>query len=282
MNGGIVGYGGNETTVTYSYNTGEIINNGAGNTAGICGQYCISVKNCYNTGNITSTNQPIYIAGITGHETKEVENVYNSGNILFTNAERYGNSGYIAGITANASGGTVKNAYNLGDVTFHTVTLLDAYEPNPHVDGVATYAQTTNTVNVGTITLKVDEPLGSPTMIEMNGVSYNSATNGFNAGNIVIDDSTLDTPIAEDGLSHSIRIGQITRQYGTGNKWNTDPSGHATGCLGILSACTQETDEEVGSYTTDEAPLILSIINGNNAFEIKEGDTLPTLKVFNE
>ena len=45
--------------------------------------------------------------------------------------------------------------------------------------------------------------------------------------------------------------------------------------------CTPEASLGVGTYTTEEAPDILSIINGDDAFEIKSGETLPTLKVFN-
>ena len=285
LQGGIVGYGSGEVNVSYSYNTGEIVNNGAGNAAGICGQYCNSVTNCYNRGNITSTYQPTYIAGITGTETSTVENVYNSGKIEYTNAERYGNSGYLAGITAN--GGNVTNAYNYGDVTFHTITMLDAYEPNPHADGIATYASVTNSVNKGKITIKVDEPLGSQTLIQINGISYNSSTNSFNAGQIEIDDSDLVVKIANDGLNHRIQKGQITadQSSGTGNKWNTDSNGYAIGCMTLAnpnSNCTLANSISIGEYTTEATPDVLSIINGNNAFEILEGDTLPTLKIFNQ
>ena len=84
-----------------------------------------------------------------------------------------------------------------------------------------------------------------------------------------------------------ISIGQITTEFTsnysnyTGNKWNKDPNGIALGCYGKNPSCTLEESNAIGSYTTEEAPDILSIINGDDAFEIKEGDTLPTLKVFN-
>ena len=287
MAGGIVGY--SATNVSYSYNTGDIINGldsvtsyySGGMVGGICANYCNTVTNCYNTGNIVAKNSPMDIGGITGYGMNTVENVYNAGNITFTNQFRYGNSGYVAGISP--SGGTVKNAYNMGNVTFHTISMPDAYEPNPHVDGVATYASTNNCVNTGDVKLVVTEPLLSRHVIQMNGISYNSSSNSFNAGKVEIDDSALDTPVREDGVNHSIRIGQITESYnaGTGGKWNTDPTLHAIGCYGIWPQCTDEASDAVGIYVDEDTPDILSIINGDDAFEIKEGDTLPTLKIFN-
>ena len=163
--------------------------------------------------------------------------------------------------------------------------MPDAYEPNAHIDGIATYANANNCVNAGKVTLVVTEPLLSKHLIQMNGISYYGGNNNFNAGNILIDDSALDTPIREDGLSHSIRIGQITESYTAreGNKFNTDPNAKAIGCYGILSQCTDEASLAVGTYTDEEAPDILSIINGDGAFndELDE-DGLPTLRVFNE
>ena len=280
MTGGIVGY--HATTVTNSYNTGLITNNGGGYTGGICGHQCDTVRNCYNRGNVIANNSPVDIGGITGYYMSNVENVYNSGDVIYTNSTRYGNSGYVAGISAQ--GGTVKNAYNLGNVTFYAISMPDAYEPNPHVDGVATYASTNNCVNTGTVKLVVTEPLLSKHLIQMNGISYNSSNNSFNAGRVEIDDSALDTPVREDGVNHSIRIGQITESYngGTGGKWNTDPTLHAIGCYGIWPQCTDEAADAVGIYVDEDTPDILSIINGDDAFEILDGETLPTLKVFNE
>ena len=125
-------------------------------------------------------------------------------------------------------------------------------------------------------------------LIQLNGISYNGATNCFNAGKIEIDDSALTTKIREDGLSHRIQIGQITEDKwsGTGNKFNSDPNGYATGCMtetNPSSSCTLENSLSVGTYTTEETPSILSIINGDNAFNRDLDEKgLPTLKAFNE
>ncbi len=281
MSGGIVGY--SATTVTNSYNTGTIINNGGGYTGGICGHYCNTVKNCYNRGDVIANNSPTDIGGITGYGMDEVENCYNSGNVIYPNTTRYGNSGYVAGISAQ--GGTVKNSYNLGDVVFHLISVPNAYEPNPHVDGIATYASANGCVNTGKVTLVADEPLESPHLISMDGISYYGGNNNFNAGELVIDDSALTTPIRQDGLSHSIRLGQITEGYTAreGNKFNTDPNNKAIGCYGIWPQCTDEASLAVGVYTTEEAPSILSIINGDNAYNDElDDDGLPTLRAFNE
>jgi hypothetical protein len=287
MAGGIVGY--SATNVSYSYNTGNLINgidnvtdyNSGGMVGGICANYCNTVRNCYNTGNITAKSSPVDIGGITGYNMGSVTNVYNAGSITYTNQFRYGNSGYVAGISP--SGGTVTNGYNLGDITYNLVSQPNGYEPNPHVDGIATYASANNCVNTGNLKLVVTEPLIIYHLIQMNGIAYNGASNSFNAGKIEIDDSALDTPISEDGLPHLIRIGQITESYnaGTGNKWNTDPTAHSIGCYGIRPQCTDEAADAVGIYVNEDTPDILSIINGDDAFEIKEGDTLPTLKIFN-
>ena len=278
MTGGIVGYSAN--ILENSYNTGEIVNTGNGQVGGLCANYCEEVKNSYNRGNIIIKKSATNIGGITGYNMGTVTNVYNSGDIIYTNEMDYGNSGYVAGISAD--GGTVYNSYNLGNITYHLVTS-DAYEPNPHADGIATYANVNNCVNTGDITIVADEPLGTKHLIEVHGISYFSSINSFNAGKLSLDDSALDTPVAEDGYAHSIRVGQITEESGSGNKFNSDPTGHATDCYGRLSRCTLEADHAVGVYTDEEAPSILSIINGDNAFndELDEYG-LPTLKVFNE
>ena len=58
-----------------------------------------------------------------------------------------------------------------------------------------------------------------------------------------------------------------------------------------IETCTDANSELVGVYTNEATPDILSIINADsddedsspdNAFEILEGETLPTLKVFNQ
>ena len=85
---------------------------------------------------------------------------------------------------------------------------------------------------------------------------------------------------------YQIIIGEISatgRDGHSNNKFNTDPNGKALGCYGFSdwTSCTQEKLELTGTYTTEETPSILSIINGDDAFEIKDGETLPTLKIFN-
>ena len=128
----------------------------------------------------------------------------------------------------------------------------------------------------------------------MAGVAEDAVSiNGFNAGEVTVDDSALDHSIYDEEFTsyghtykHQILIGEITTHAysSSGNKFNTDPNKFALGCYGIdgWTNCTLEKSQEIGTYTTEEAPDILSIINGDDAFEIKEGETLPTLKVFNE
>ena len=82
--------------------------------------------------------------------------------------------------------------------------------------------------------------------------------------------------------SNGVYIGEINGSIynSTGNKFK-NPDGVALGCIGRWNSCNLEASQNVGVYTTENAPDIMSVINGDDAFEIKEGETLPTLKVFN-
>jgi hypothetical protein len=136
-------------------------------------------------------------------------------------------------------------------------------------------APTVNSVNKGNITVTSSGPISSG--INVGGISVSGANNCFNAGTINVPEST-----------YQRKVGQILHEYNTsstGNKFNTDPNGFAIGCIGLSGwdSCTSESSLGVGTYTTEEAPDILSIINGDGAFndELDE-DGLPTLKAFNE
>ena len=271
--GGLVGYQAGD--VTNSYNTGELFVPALyGNLIGGLCSSCRSIKNSYNRGNVIST-YTAQIAGLTTN-TDIIENSYNSGNIIFEGGTGGSNTVMIGGISYNGGSGSnasFKNLYNLGNIEMNFENF------NPGTVNIAgmnlsfSGAPTINSVNKGNITVTRSSSINSS--INVGGISVSGAKNCFNAGTINVPESTSQR-----------KVGQIlneTNNNSTGNKFNTDPNGFAIGCIGIpgYDSCTPEASQNVGVYTTEETPDILSIINGDDAFEIKSGETLPTLKVFN-
>lgn len=271
--GGLVGYQAGD--VTNSYNTGELFVPALyGNLIGGLCSSCRSIKNSYNRGNVIST-YTAQIAGLTTN-TNIIENSYNSGNIIFEGGTGGSNTVMIGGISYNGGSGSnasFKNLYNLGNIEMNFENF------NPGTVNIAgmnlsfSGAPTINSVNKGNITVTRSSSIDSG--INVGGISVSGAKNCFNAGTINVPESTSQR-----------KVGQIlneTNSSSTGNRFNTDPNGFAIGCIGLpgWDSCTSESSLGVGTYTTEEAPDILSIINGDDAFEIKQGETLPTLKVFN-
>ena len=293
--GGLVGWG--EASIYNSYNEGDIINTGEyGNQiAGLCPQDCYEIKNSYNRGNITTYYSGLQIAGIQALNNSRgtiIENVYNSGNIIYMDEPNPSGSpkNYVDmfGIASGRSF-SISNVYNVGDIIAYQ---NNTGTNNPRLGGISTYDTVTNAVNTGNVTLVVNVPYTEPKYIYLGGISSMGASvNGFNAGNVSVDDSALDHSIYDEefnGQKHEIILGEITgngRNGNSNNKFNTNSNGKALGCYGFddWSSCTLELNEAAGTYTTEEAPDILSIINGDGAFndELDE-DGLPTLKVFNQ
>ena len=273
--GGLVGY--QAGTVTNSYNTGELYVPALyGNLiGGLCSQ-CRAIKNSYNRGTVRST----YTAQIAGLATNTniIENSYNSGDIIFEGEPGGSNTVMLGGLSYNGGYGndaSFKNNYNLGNLNINferfnpgTVNIAGL---NLSFSGVSSV----NSVNKGNITVTRDGTINS--MANIGGISVSGANNCFNAGKITVPE-----------FSNTKKVGQIltdTSSSSTGNKFNTDPNGFAIGCIGLpyYDSCTVEASNAVGTYTTEDAPDILSIINGDNAYndELDE-DGLPTLKVFND
>ncbi len=293
--GGIVGWG--EAKIYNSYNEGNIINTAEeGNQiAGLCPQDCYEIKNSYNRGNITSYYSGLQIGGIQAlgapRGVAVIENVYNSGNIIYMDQPKPSGArtdyADMFGISEGGSSFSISNVYNVGDIIAYQ---NNTGANNPRLAGIATTGTVTNVVNTGSITLVVNEPYSTNKYMYLAGISSMGASvNGFNAGTVSVDDSALDHSIYDEvfnGNKHQIILGEITgngRNGNSNNKFNTNPNGKALGCYGVdgWSSCTLEINESAGTYTTEDAPSILSIINGDDAFEIKSGETLPTLKVFN-
>ena len=292
--GGLVGWG--EAKIYNSYNEGNIIDTaeGGNQVAGLCPQDCYEIKNSYNRGNITSYYSGVDIGGIQALSKSGgtiIENVYNSGNITYLDQPKPSgastNSPALFGIVSGQYF-TTTNVYNLGDITIHQ---NNTGSNNSRISGISSYGVVTNAVNKGKVTIKINEPYSTNKNLYLGGISSEGGSvNGFNAGVVSVDDSALDHSIYDEefnGNKHQIILGEITgdgRNGNSNNKYNSNPNGKALGCYGFpeWTSCTLEINEAAGTYTTESAPDILSIINGDDAFEIKPGETLPTLKVFNQ
>ena len=294
--GGIIAQGEANTSalITNSYNEGDITVTTFGSenqVGGLCGMSC-SITNSYNRGDLDFKHQPWSVGGIIGAAAGNISNVYNSGTITIENivqsSARQLNTIYLGGINGQSS--TVSNAYNLGDINAY-------YNGTNNLGfGIAgvSYGEASNSVNTGNITLAINQPYTAQRSFYLGGISlWSNATNNFNAGTITLDDSALGHSIYDeeftntygDTYKHSIYIGEINANYtseSSGNRYNTDPNNKPFYCTSDFWYCTQEKLDAVGTYTTESTPSILSIINGDNAFndELDE-DGLPTLRVFN-
>ena len=268
--------------ISNSYNEGDIyitaVTDGGGYAGGVCGYSCGEIRNCYNRGNIVSKNNGIAIGGISGQSGTPI-NSYNSGDITFLDTTRH-ESVMIGGIAGQ--GGTPTNTYNLGNININ----YNAPSGSKAVSGITTYADAINSVNTGNITVTMGNYSNEQNVrnIYLSGITQNNAKNCFNAGTMSIlnaDGSPLNPDLINADNERYIKIGEITMYHSsssTGNKFK-NPNGYAVSQVPFSS--TVEQSEAVGVYTEEEVPSILSIINGDDAFEIKEGETLPTLKVFN-
>ena len=290
--GGLLAQGDSSgASITNSYNEGDINVTTYGSTnyqvGGLCGMTC-SVSNSYNRGNLDFRYQPKYIGGIVGANARTIENVYNSGTITIENltqSEYPSGSIQVSGIYGQIS--SVQNAYNLGDI--------DAYYNGGNnlgfsLSGIA-QGPVSNSVNAGNITLIPKQSYTSSNSFYIGGIGIRDAvTNSFNSGILSIDDSALGHSMYDEEFisygetyKHNIWIGEINSYIlssgSSNNKFNTDPNNKSYYCF---SNCTPENLNTVGVYTNEETPSILSIINGDNAFndELDE-DGLPTLKAFN-
>ncbi|MBR3568967.1 MAG: hypothetical protein IKN94_11920, partial [Salinivirgaceae bacterium] len=100
--GGICGSGGIQTNC---YNTGTVSSSGS-RVGGICGGGGTQT-NCYNTGTVSGS---AYVGGICGSSRTAITNCYNTGTVS-------GSSSDVGGICGSASGSTIINSYNIGEVS---------------------------------------------------------------------------------------------------------------------------------------------------------------------
>ena len=178
--GGIVGRIQN-TTIEYSYNIGEIINNSGGYIGGIVGEIDESnsiINKCYNLGiiKVYIIDNLVSIGGVVGYISNYnsynnvVKECYNSGNIRFSNQRPYFYSvgGLIGRVGCNNN---IVNSYNTGNID---ITGACATETG----GICGYTDDNtpiiNCYNIGEINAIVESagPCGT--------ISGNSKTSGEN------------------------------------------------------------------------------------------------------
>ena len=109
--GGVCGY--NEGSIKNCYNTGEVTGEGAVSyVGGVCGKnYNGTIENCYNTGEVTGEGAGSDVGGVCGKNYGSIENSYNTGEVTGE-----GEVSYVGGVCGN-NDGTIRNSYNTGEVT---------------------------------------------------------------------------------------------------------------------------------------------------------------------
>ncbi len=112
--GAIVGYGALGSLIQNCYNEGAVAAE-KGDIGGIAGYTGGDIRDCINTGNVTSgTERPpaSFIGGIVGEVMGSVDNCFNSGDI------RHRVAGFTGGIAGFHIGyDDITNCYNIGNVT---------------------------------------------------------------------------------------------------------------------------------------------------------------------
>ena len=157
--GGVVGQNSSSGTVKNCYNTGNISGNGS--VGGVVGDNVGRVENCYNTGTVTGTND--YVGGVVGYNGSIVKNCYNTGAVNSS-----GN--YVGGVVGENPTGRVENSYNTGAVS-----------GGEYVGGVVGYnhsgGSVTNCYNIGAVS-------GGEDVGGVVGYNISSVTNCYNTGEV--------------------------------------------------------------------------------------------------
>ena len=215
--GGIVGNTYNNTNIIKCYNIVDIDvkTNYSADIGGIAGGYGeATIKDSYNLGNITYESESQYcdLGGIVARGGK-VENSYNKGNIIVKSS---GSSySYVGGIVGNQ--GTVYNSYNTGNID---ANIIEGYicgightKYNSSNPGGAY-----NSYNTGNITAIADDNYTGyyGLQIEAYGVTFGTATNCYNTGdiNVSVPKNTSSSAYAYAGGVSEI---DATNCYNTGN-----------------------------------------------------------------
>ncbi|MBO5870398.1 MAG: dockerin type I repeat-containing protein, partial [Clostridia bacterium] len=121
--GGIAGYNYCET-IENCYNTGNVSATSYSSYAyagGIAGYnyynniYYGTITNCYNTGDVSAYASNAYAGGIVGFNDKTIENCYSIGDVA-ANVSSDDGTAYIGGIAGDSLDGTVTNCYYANNI----------------------------------------------------------------------------------------------------------------------------------------------------------------------
>ena len=280
--------GGAMATTSYNEADIEVYNNTgkAGTTLSVGGLATsggMGVTNCYNRGNITvhdNSFDTLKVAGGVAGEMSVNGGNYNSGNIYVK--DNYATAIRMGGATSYQS---FNNFYNLGDITFETenntkLTSLSVGGVNDYGhSGSSTYS---NLVNTGNITIPYVPSITNLSVGGLYGIFRSPyISNAYSSGAITIGNGYT--------YSEDINYGNLYGTQGISyNPTGATPAayytqdGYAMG-LSRLNSTYEALDANYGTKVdASNVPSILSIINTQDAFEILDGETLPTLKVFNQ
>ena len=270
-------------TRSYSEKTIEVYNN-SGTTLEVA-QLATGggrgVTDCYNKGDMNVHDNSFDTLSAAGGTTGGMSfygGNYNAGDI-------YVKDNYATSITLSGggmSGPFFNNYYNYGDITFETenntrLTSLMAAGIN-----TLSHGTTSNLVNAGNITIPY---VSTVTSLTVGGAfaslgPHPSQTNVYNIGTISIADGYTYSDDINYGNVYSRQISDYDATGVTPGAYYTQ-DGYAMG-LSRTNTAYRALDANYGTkISASQAPGVLEIINVNNAFEIKQGEELPTLKVFN-
>ena len=261
--GGVVGYAyasSSTITITNCYNIGDVTSTATSSfyVGGVVGSaYSATITNCYNTGTVSGAGE--HVGGVVGSAeySTTVTNCYNIGDVTST-ATSYS---YVGGVVGSAYSATITNCYNTGSVS----------GSSNYVGGVVGYAGYNTTI----------------TNCYSTGVITSTATNGSDVGGVVgraDSNITINNCYNTGSVSGSINVGgvagyisfNITNCYNTGNI--TSSGQYVGGIVGYASStitncyntgnvtCTSTGDSYAGGvagnvYITSGAIAIVNCFN---------------------
>ncbi len=219
--GGVVGYAyasSSTITITNCYNIGDVTSTATSSfyVGGVVGSaYSATITNCYNTGTVSGAGE--HVGGVVGSAeySTTVTNCYNIGDVTST-ATSYS---YVGGVVGSAYSATITNCYNTGSVS----------GSSNYVGGVVGYAGYNTTI----------------ANCYSTGVITSTATNGSDVGGVVgraDSNITINNCYNTGSVSGSINVGgvagyisfNITNCYNTGNI--TSSGQYVGGIVGYASS----------------------------------------------
>ena len=287
--GGVVGRN-NGGTVTGCIFSGSGSVSGSYYVGGVVGQnFGGNVENCYNTGTVTGTDD--YVGGVVGYNDVG-GSVTNSYNIGAVSGLDIGTGNRVGGVVGYNDGGTVKNCYNIGEVSgkisvggvvgynISSGNVENCYNTDSitgsggRVGGVVgdNRGTVTNCYNTGTVT-GTDDYVGG-----VVGYNSGSVTNCYNTDSITVTGSG-----GRVGGVVGDNRGTVTNCYNTGNVsggskggvvGDNAADGNVTGCYFLktetVNTQLQGIGEGGGSATEKDDTAFHS---GEVAWRLQDGQT---------